>query len=240
MLSFAKENFGVKDIENLTGQHIQSYLETKIEMGVKHSTFMQYASAVEKLQVALNAYANNHNTGKEYNFSDNIKEVREIAHKELERFTGSRAYENPKELINNIQTESFKLASTLQYEAGLRLKELAEIKSIKNNCIEVLGKGGKIREVEISNQLANELKEYLKSNDFKWSDAEKNAYREELQRASEMSGQSYNGSHGLRWNYAQEKMQALQQEGKSYEQSLIEVSQSMGHERADITEHYLK
>jgi hypothetical protein len=35
-------------------------------------------------------------------------------------------------------------------------------------------------------------------------------------------------------------MHELQKNGKVREQGLVIVSQEMGHERADITEHYLK
>lgn len=240
LLNFTKENFGIKDIEKLQSEHIKNFLEDKVSKEVAHSTFMQYASALEKLEVALNSYAESHNTGKEYSFSESISEVREVAHQELERFDSSRAYSNPQELISNIGVESFRIASELQFYAGLRVSELGELKMAENGKFEVLGKGGKIREVEMSKELADKVENYLKHNDFKWSDSELKAYRQELMKASINSNQEYNSTHGLRWNYAQDKMQTLQEQGLTYEQSLVEVSQSMGHERADITEHYLR
>lgn len=65
-------------------------------------------------------------------------------------------------------------------------------------------------------------------------------YRESLKAAAADSRQQYEGSHGLRWNWAQERHAELQKLGMTYEQSLSAVSQEMGHERGDITEHYLK
>lgn len=241
-LNFAKENFSVKDIEKLNGEHIKAYLEQKIQNNVAHSTFMQYASALEKLEVALNRYAENHNTGKEYEFANSISEVRELAHQELERFDNSRAYENPQELIKSIQNENYNLAATIQYEAGLRLSELGTIKNLntENKSFEVQGKGGKIRVCEVSEKTFGRLENYLKNNDFRWDKSTKDEYRETLKEASLKTGQEYNGSHGLRWNYAQERFAELQENGKSYNESLIQVSSELGHERADITEHYLK
>ena len=48
------------------------------------------------------------------------------------------------------------------------------------------------------------------------------------------------GIHGLRHNYAQERMDELQGSGFYYEDALAIVSQEMGHFREDITEVYLR
>jgi hypothetical protein len=48
------------------------------------------------------------------------------------------------------------------------------------------------------------------------------------------------GNHSLLWSLAQERHAELQERGMTYEQSLSEVSQEMGHERVDISEHYLR
>ena len=54
------------------------------------------------------------------------------------------------------------------------------------------------------------------------------------------SDQKYNGSHGLRWNFAQNRMDYhMTHGGLTYEAGLVAVSDEMGHVRGDITEHYL-
>jgi hypothetical protein len=68
---------------------------------------------------------------------------------------------------------------------------------------------------------------------------DKNDYREAIKEAAEKTEQDYTGSHGLRWNFAVERMEELQGTGMTYEERLQEVSWEMGHERADITLHYL-
>jgi len=57
VLSFAKREFGVKDIEKLNAEIVHSFLHSKIEQSVSKRTFQQYAAAVEKLEVALNKYS---------------------------------------------------------------------------------------------------------------------------------------------------------------------------------------
>jgi len=244
LLSYTKEEFGIKDIEKLTSEHIQSYLETKIADGVKYSTFQKYASAIEKLEVALNRYAETHNTGRTYSFD--LSSVRKQAREVLERTQTTRAYENPKALINSIQNPEYKIIAQAQYEGGFRISELNHIseKNFKeNNTFQVIsGKGGKDREVPLSKETYQALKSLLEKADpadgkYKFN---MDVYRKALKEAAEKSGQEYTGSHGLRWNFAQETFQKLQQEGKTYEQSLQIVSNLLGHERADITRHYLR
>jgi hypothetical protein len=69
---------------------------------------------------------------------------------------------------------------------------------------------------------------------------DRHQYRLALKIAASKSGQQYCGSHGLRWNYAQERFVALQQSGLTREEALVQVSHEMGHSRGDITEHYLR
>jgi hypothetical protein len=71
---------------------------------------------------------------------------------------------------------------------------------------------------------------------------DKDAYRDSLKAAAKATGQQYDirSSHGLRWNFAQERFNTLQEFGKTYDQALAQGSQELGHERAEITLHYLK
>jgi integrase len=103
---------------------------------------------------------------------------------------------------------------------------------------EVEGKRGKEREIGVSPETYARLeKEVAEGTRFEFDKA---AYRADLKEAAAMTGQEYEGSHGLRWSWAQERHSELQERGMTYEQSLSVVSQEMGHERGDITEHYLR
>ncbi len=243
LMGYTREQFGVKDIEKLQSEHIQSFLESKIAEGVRYSTFQKYAAALEKLEVALNQYAQSHNTGNQYSFD--IKDVRQQASEVLERSQVTRAYENPKALVNSIQNPEYRTIAQAQYEGGFRISELNHLseKNFKdNNTFQVIsGKGGKDREVPLSKETYEALKSLLNRADtdgkYKFN---MDAYRNTLKTAAEQSRQPYTGSHGLRWNFAQEKFMELQREGRTYEQALQEVSNLLGHERPDITEHYLR
>lgn len=115
----------------------------------------------------------------------------------------------------------------------------------------VEGKGGLCREVAIDRDLANRLEErrldepkttydrgigYEQHYDLgggkQWSDSFSKAAEREL-------GWS-EGAHGLRHEYAQERMNTLQENGYNYQEALEVVSQEMGHFRPEITEVYLR
>jgi integrase len=104
--------------------------------------------------------------------------------------------------------------------------------------LEVKGKGGKVREIGVSPATYSRLEKAVAHGGGLFRTNEDN-YRTKLKAAAVASGQSYEGSHGLRWSWAQDRHQELQREGFTYEQSLTIVSKEMRHERSDITCHYL-
>jgi integrase len=247
-LGFAKDNLGIKDIEKLSGEAMRAFLASKVDQGVARATFGQYAAACEKLEVALNRYAEQHGTGKEYQFSSDIQAARDSAVK-LEKFEGSRAYANPYRLVQAVSGR-YSLVAALQREGGGRISEvnhisLSQLRGLREDrhtgelkgWVHVEGKGGKEREIGVSPETYARLEKVVEVSRFEF---DKDAYRVELKHAAAMSGQDYEGSHGLRWSWAQERHAELQERGMTYEQSLSEVSQEMGHERGDITEHYLR
>jgi len=68
---------------------------------------------------------------------------------------------------------------------------------------------------------------------------QRDVYRQALKDAAQASGQQYNGSHGLRWNYAQSRMAEERAKGTYERDALSMVSRELGHFREDITLHYL-
>jgi integrase len=242
--NFLKETEGLKDIEKLNGEGVTAYLESRIEAGISRATYSKEAAALGKLQVALNAYADMRGNGTNYDLRSGIRELA-VEAKQLEKSDPHRAYSAPEKLISKIEKADYKLAAELQFHGGARINEISKIKPEQLKGINgtqgkmtVAGKGGKVRNLSISEKTYKELELHIEKNGLYQID--KNSYRRELKNAAERSGQEYTGSHGLRWNYAQNRMVEIQQSGKSYEQGLREVSHAMGHERSDITEHYLR
>lgn len=248
---YIKGKFGIRDIEKITADHAANFLLLKVKEHVKLATYKQYASALRKLSVALNLYAEKTGSGNTYDFNAAIETVGELAYKELDRFDGVRSYSAPDQMIENIPDDFHRLVARIQHDGGARIDEVFGIvpESLqgiavqpftgkKAGIVTVKGKGGKIRNIFIGVEEYNKLKALLGfggNNHF-----DKNKYRLSLKRAAELTHQKYTGSHGLRWNFAKDRMSAVQKDRKYYEQGLSIVSKEMGHVRADITEHYLK
>lgn len=248
---WCKENLGVKNIEKIQANHVRAFLETRIADGIKYSTFERECAALSKFENALNAYAEKKGLDVQYNFRNAIKEVKQEASQVLDRTVETRAYEAPTSLISAISTEKYQVVASIQYEGGARLNEVwriekEDLRGIREDphtgkqvgVIEVAGKGGKEREIAVSPETYEKAASLIEKNGN--MNFDKNEYRAILKEAALGSGQDYHGSHGLRWNYAQDRMTELEKTSMTYEERLQTVAWEMGHERADITEHYLR
>ena len=251
---FAKETLGVRDMENLQAKHIRSYLKSRIAKGVKYSTFQKEAAALGKFEKACNQFAVKTGSEKIYNFKNEFKSVRKEAAKVLERASETRVYQNPQLLISSLENEFHKLIAKIQLEGGARVYEASLIHkgqlqglSRDNRTSKDVGlirldpgdtKGGKGRTISVSPKTYQKLSKHIeKHQEFS---VNSNHYRKDLKNTAKITGQKYTGSHGLRWNFAQERFLKLQKSGFTFEQCLQQTSWEMGHERADITLHYLE
>ncbi len=252
---YIRESYGVRDITRIESQHVVSYLKDRIENGGKNgdglerSSYDKYASALSKLEVALNRHSKENELGKVYKFD--LKTVGKYAAEILgKRNDVSRAYKNPQALVDSVNGK-YNLTARIQYEGGTRIDEISRLKEGQlrglrpdphsgqlKGWVEVSGKGGKIREVGVTPETYARLEKAIVDSKGVYRTNEGN-YRNALKVAAEKTGQKYEGSHGLRWNWAQERHGELQKFGMSYEASLTVVSKEMGHERGDITCHYL-
>jgi hypothetical protein len=87
----------------------------------------------------------------------------------------------------------------------------------------------------LDSKLAKEVSEAIKEG-YK---IDKTEYSTALREALERTGQEFNGSHGLRYSFAQERYAELKEYGYSKLEILAEISLNMGHSRSEISLHYL-
>ena len=249
-LVFAREHHGIRDIEKMTGEAVRDFLLSKVDQGVAIATFRQYAAGIEKSETALNLYAEQKGTGLKYDFSTGIREARQAA-AGLAKFEGSRAYRDSDRLVGAIGNEKHNLVGLLQSEGGCRFKEASHIKESQlrglredphtgemRGWLQIRGKGGRIREIAISPGTYDRLQSAVAGGAL--FEVEYHAYLHDLRGAAAATDQEYEGSHGLRWSWAQNFHRELQEHGWSYDQSLSIISERLGHSRSDISTHYLK
>ncbi|MBF0201895.1 MAG: site-specific integrase [Desulfamplus sp.] len=249
---FQKER-GMGDLEKVSNRGVEKFLMEKIDKGVSHKHFQNLCSHFTKLEASLNRYCKE----EKFNFDRVIDRCKEVAKDSLEKNIQARAYDNPKAILLQIKDEKHELVARLQYEGGARIREACLITEDRLGSLKIdkisgreIGtitlqgsdtKGGKGREIIIEKETFERLSRFIQKEKQLYLDATaKNIYRAELKAAAEATGQRYTGSHGLRHNYAQERMNTYQEKGVGYHAACRMVSQEMGHERPSITEWYLR
>ena len=251
--SFAKENYKIRDVQKIDGQHIKEFIQSKIEKQVSLSMYQQYVAALYKFEMALNGYAQKHNTGNTYDFKQQIQETNSSAYQTLIKNKNERNYENPSTLIDHIKNDEHKLVAKIQYESGCRVSEcthlsLKNLKGLGNDPVtgEQKGvlyiekaKGGKNGFKYVSVETYQKLEERLNAESSGKMSVNNGEYRNSLKKAAIKTDQQYTGSHGLRWNFAQERYEKILELTKNEAETLALVSKELFHERLNITKHYL-
>ncbi len=251
LANWAREVDGIKDVEKITSSHVAEFLAEKIDAGVSLSHWAGYSAAFSKLEQAQQKFALSvRGEDKQFGYRAATAALRPEAHAELQRFQGTRNYQNPTAMISVMQTDTGRLAAAIQHESGLRITAATQIGPgqlkglIKDKYtgemrgqIQYVCKGGALLTATVLHKTYSELQGHiLNKGEFK---VDHKAYRSELKAAAANTGQGFNSSHGLRWNYAQERFGDLISRGISYEKALGVVSAEMGHHRISITEHYV-
>ncbi len=250
---YIKEKWGRPwDIEATTADHVGDFLEHCIGRGVALRTWRMYASALCKLELALTMYAARTASGRTYDFHGVIDELRPVAEAELDLDRETREYEDPMRLIAGVANPCFNITARLQHEGGCRIREAALVgpdqllgtgvdevtwRQIGRVFLTSVGcKGGREREIKVSLTTYEGLCEIIGANGELRSDHDR--YRYALQKAAEKTGQKYNGSHGLRYNFAQRRLQECRKAGMGETAAMLRVAVEMGHSRPGITAGY--
>ena len=250
--NYLLEHWKIKDFEKIEAQHIEAYMDYKIEYYPSKQYLEKISAALGKLEVALKNFAKNiHKIEKDYDFSirqiilDQARDLKFVANN-----YHNRAYSNPLLLISNLKNLMNKLAAKIQLEGGARIEGVALIKpeqllgtkidkvtKIEKGIIFTKEKGGKQGEVLVSVETYDALENYISINlKFKIN---RQDYYNDIKQAAFASREIAEGSHGLRWNFAKRRMFEYGKADYTYSDSLQQVSYEMKHNRASITEHYL-
>lgn len=233
---YIREEFGIKDITKITGEHITSYLEQRASE-VEYKTLKIDMAGINKLEQAINNYNNT-----DVNFRSAVEDFRQEIKLDKEYIANndeSRALLNPTGVVNSLSDESHKLVAGMQLEYGFRLNEVAKIdlnKQLDNNTLSVQAKGGQIISKELSQEHITKLQELSSNGIFNINKLE---YGNDLKNACEVNSEHYTGSHALRHNYAQNQFESYAKAGMSYNECLRATAEDLGHHREDITHRYL-
>ena len=243
---FVKAEHGVKDFEKITAAHVVAYMEKKAKEGVAKQTLEKICSGLGALEKALNSYGK---TGHDFSARlDVLHHAKELG--QLRDGYHDRAYNDPHRVISNLREEDHRIGARIQTEGGARLEGVSLIKpdQLKGlstdrftgktvGVIYTEEKGGKGGTVNMSPETYADLKHYIEEHGrFSLDERE---YQRDVEQAARAAGEEPEGTHGFRWNFAQERVEELQAHKLTHEEARQEVSWEMKHERGSITDHYL-
>ncbi len=250
--NYLRENWKLKDCEKIDSQHVLSYIDYKIEYYPAKQYLQKIVSAIGKLEVALTQYTKlKYGTSNDYDFS-----IRNFSNKEATNLKlvannyHNRAYKKPAELILSLSNPSHQIAARIELEGGARVEacslikteqllgyKVDEITNEKKGILFTKEKGGKEGEVFISIDTYHSLSQQINTvGVFKIN---RDKYMKDIRNTCERLNINPEGTHGLRWNFAQRRLFEYASANYTYEQSLRLVSHEMKHNRASITQHYI-
>ena len=214
LANFSKENFGIKDITQISASNVRAWIESK---QITYNTASNYLSELNKV-------------AEHFSFSkEEMKALREDLKAKLTNKTPeTRAY---KQLEKITLRENSQVAFELQRDYGLRINAATNInieKQLKDNTLIYREKGGKLSQKELNASLTSKIIKNAVNGKY---EINKRTYSREIKKEIEKTGQKYNGTHGIRHSYAQKMLET---------HSKAEVSQEMGHSREEITDTYLR
>ena len=230
--SFVKSNYEGKIAGNLTNESMQNFIHSKIEGGLSLSSANTYISTMGKISDNLNQL------GIASTSRESITEYRAELIKEfgsLQSIHTNRAYENSQQIVEQMNMNTpYGLSTELQFQAGLRSDDAINISDKitinADNTLNIQGSKGGISYT--TKELPSELIERVERAIEQGYSVSYSEYKDTLKEEVSGVGQDWNGTHGLRYSYAQSEYQS----GVSKE----EISLNLGHSRESITDHYLK
>jgi len=237
-VNFVKENYGNRVVQHIHKESIQSFLEKK-SLEISGGSLSTFLSSTAKMVDNLNKVGVHTIERKDIH---NIRTEFKNNNVNLSKEHTNRAYQQTEKIIEHMKSSSpFSLSTKLQVEAGLRIDDSTNSgkwKLNENNTLTIIqSKNGlNYTTVRLDSKLANEVSEAIKEG-YK---IDKTEYSKELKEAIERTGQEFNGSHGLRYSFAQNRMIELKEYGYLKSESLAELSQNMGHSRSEISLLYIK
>jgi len=228
-INFVDRQYKGKPLSNVNNKTMKEFVKSKIEEGLSLSSANTYISTLAKMSDNLNQIGVNATN------REDITAYRSELKAEfgtLQTVHKDRAYKNTYTIIEKMKDTPYSLSVELQVHAGLRIEDSLNMEKIKvNEDNSLYIKGSK-------NGLNYSTKVLDKDLIAKVKTAVENGYRvnEEnyvntLKEAIESAGQKWNGSHGLRYSYAQREI--------ANGRSKAEVSLFMGHSRENVTDTYL-
>ena len=231
--------YNIKHLNQIKPDMIKNFLSEAVERGYARKTCEKYVNGIEKFAIAIDKQSPLATPRADtwYEATQSCKEM--INNDTPEKNLTTRAYNNPEAIVNAVSDDKLRLCAEMQLNHGLRLADATKINDINGNILTVHNsKGGQDLQIKLTDNELQRIKEV--SGGSMVINVKQSTYRDALHNACTATGQYWNGTHGLRHNFAQDRMHELTESGMNYKSALATVSAEMGHHRPSITEVYLR
>ncbi len=236
-INYIKENCTGKLSLNINAQSAKSFIISKLEDGSwKGSSANTNISNLNKIVDNLNK----DNIG--LLTRSDIKKIKTEIKQDynLSKVHINRAYMNPNIIVEAMKYTIMAISATLQHEAGLRSDDAINSNKWtinKDNTITISGSKGGIHYT--TKPLKTEtIQRAIEAKKMSYK-ANYSEYREALKNAVEQTNQRWSGTHGLRYNFTQERIEELKNHDYADDEAKGQTSLEMGHSRLDIVYNYL-
>lgn len=233
-VNFVKENYAGKVAGNINNETALAFLNSK-RASITGGSLNTMISTMAKMSDNLNALGINA-INREV-ITDHRKQLKATGIN-LQSKHINRAYRCPSEIVSNMNINTpFGLSCILQAECGLRAGDCIDSKKWtinQDNSLHIHGSKGGINydTKPMSADLADRVREAI-------YEGYKVGYNEYLEAFKENLGKNkYYGTHGLRFNFCQMRVEELKSEGYTESEALSQTSLELGHSRQEISNWY--
>ncbi|MDT8715236.1 site-specific integrase [Clostridium sp. 19966] len=253
---FCKENFGTKQIKDITASNIQDFLKSKADTCNRNS-LENYVSRLNKIEILVNKTfetADVHWRGNIVAPQSNISMEGKIRNVFMERSDFNRILEFGKD-SKSLAPIAVELAGICGFRASeLEKLQLRDI-NFSNNTIHIHeSKGGKSRDIEVTQEQMDRIKEIVQERGLtnptdhivgikaesidRWLNRACSSEELKLNKYSDAKS----GIHAIRKMVATEKYEQFISEGYNKKEAIDKVSNFLGHgeNRKDIAQAYIK
>ncbi|MDA8335091.1 MAG: tyrosine-type recombinase/integrase [Peptococcaceae bacterium] len=248
--------YRIRDIKNIQQKHVDSFVSNKLEQGISAKTIKTDLSGIRFWHDQISAAKYQLDRGLAGNQKYHLDKTPQGG---VARAWTQSQYEAMKDTAHKLDRENVSAAFVLVRYDGLRVHEITRIdyatakKAVDTGTLHIIGKGGKERDIPLSEQGKSVLIEAMgKAKPGQKLFISKGQKTHQAIKAVQDFIRRHRGQiegglgtrkkitiHGLRHLFAQGLYHKLRKEGYSDKEARLLVSQRLGHERDEVTEIYL-
>ena len=239
-ISYCYDRFNICNINQIKPSMCADFLKEAVEREYAKNSCKGFESSLANIAIAIDRFAPMTGHSRSDEWERAIAPCREMINNDaVVKDAETRAYANPMAIIEKLPPD-MQIVANMQLNHGLRLADATKLTDIADNALNVHNsKGGQdLLNIRLSDSEIRQIKEV--SGGTMEIKIKQYDYVQALKTACAEAGQEYNGTHGLRHNFAQSRMSELVESGMGYRQALSTVSEEMGHHRPSITLTYLR